>query len=579
MGNQVERGRIGHVETPTGVLERVRESQSAGIDPGGASFRQILQKLPTAIYATDAEGRITFYNDAVASLWGRRPKLGEEWWRSSGRQYRADGTPMVREETPMAVTLATGQAVAGTEGFAERPDGGRYSFLSDPTPLHDDMGRFIGAVNVLIDITERKRNEEAAQRLASIVESSDDAILSKDIDGVITSWNSGAQRLFGYTAEEAVGQPVTILIPADRPDEEPMLLERIRRGEKIDQHETIRQRKDGSLVNISLSVSPIRDCSGNVIGASKIARDATERKRAQERQDLLLREMDHRVKNLFSLAIGVVSLSARTATNVPDLVKSCCGRLSALARAHALTLPHRSTAPSELDEPTTLHSLLRAILAPYDGVHDEKSPFSLSGSDIEISGSATSSLALLLHEFATNSTKYGALSTSDGRIEIEAAECGDTIVLTWAEHGAATTPPSSNGEGFGALLTRRPSAASSAEKSPMTGVPMKSSYGYPCRGSGSGDNPRGSASRQRDSRSSRRKAAVGASALITGEQAGPNLTVGLFHLTIHTLAPWHSSHLWRQAEHKSTRAPLAGRAGPARSGFQIYSVFSSSLRH
>ena len=178
----------------------------------------------------------------------------------------------------------------------------------------------------------------AAQHYAAIVESSDDAILSKDLNGVITSWNGGAQRLFGYTAEEAVGRSVTIIIPTDRLDEEPVILERVRRGERIDHYETVRQRKDGSLVDISLTVSPIKDEKGEIVGASKIARDITQLKRARERQELLLREMDHRVKNLFALAISVLRLSGRSAGSVPELIGSASDRLSALARAHALTL-------------------------------------------------------------------------------------------------------------------------------------------------------------------------------------------------------------------------------------------------
>ena len=160
---------------------------------------------------------------------------------------------------------------------------------------------------------ESLSRDRAAQHYAAIVESSDDAILSKDLDGVITSWNGGAQRLFGYTAEEAVGRSVTIIIPADRHDEEPMILERVRRGERIEHYETVRQRKDGSLVDISLTVSPIKNEKGEIVGASKIARDITELKRARERQELLLREMDHRVKNLFAVAISVLSLSGRSA--------------------------------------------------------------------------------------------------------------------------------------------------------------------------------------------------------------------------------------------------------------------------
>ena len=127
---------------------------------------------------------------------------------------------------------------------------------------------------------ERLSGEGAAQHYAAIVESSADAILSKDLNGVIMSWNKGAELLFGYTAEEAVGKPVTILIPVERHDEEPRILERVRRGENIDHYETIRQRKDGSLIDISLTVSPIKNEKGEIVAASKIARDITESKRA-----------------------------------------------------------------------------------------------------------------------------------------------------------------------------------------------------------------------------------------------------------------------------------------------------------
>ena len=298
---------------------------------------------------------------------------------------------------------------------------------------------------------DRLTDDRAAEHYAAIVEYSDDAILSKDLSGVITSWNRGAQRLFGYSAEEAVGQSVTILIPPDRQNEEPMILERIRRGERIDHYETVRQRKDGSLVAISLTVSPIRDSAGKIVGASKIARDITERKHAQERQDLLLREMDHRIKNLFALAVSVVNLSSRSADSVKELTASACERLSALARAHALTL---SYAAERTAEPTTMFFLVQSIIAP----HEEKAGsraarFAVVGCDFAISGAAVSSLALLLHELATNSAKHGALSEEAGRIEIRCAEKGETLVITWTERGGSAVPPPS-GEGFGGILMR-----------------------------------------------------------------------------------------------------------------------------
>jgi PAS domain S-box-containing protein len=299
----------------------------------------------------------------------------------------------------------------------------------------------------------RLSGERAAQHYAAIVESSTDAILSKDLNGIITSWNRGAQLLFGYTAEEAVGQPVTLLIPVDRHNEEPFILGRIRRGESVNHYETIRQTKDGRLIDISLTVSPIRNESGEIIGASKIARDISESKRAQERLKLLLREMDHRVKNLFSLAIGVLRLSGRSAKTANGVVETASARLTALARAHALTLSHSHADVVDGAKPTTLHSLIRAIAAPH---HEQEtfSRFSITGSDVKVSASVISSLALLMHEFVTNATKYGALAASDGYVEIDCADQAGTVDVTWSEHGGPPVVPPLDKKGFGDVLIR-----------------------------------------------------------------------------------------------------------------------------
>ena len=162
------------------------------------------------------------------------------------------------------------------------PDGTIKYIHGIGRPIFDASGDVVEFVGAAMDITERKRAEETVQRLAAIVESSNDAIVSKDLNGIITSWNKGAERLFGYTAAEIVGKPVTILIPPERHDEELVILERIRRGEPIDHYETLRRRKDGTLVDISLTVSPVKNADGRIIGASKIARDITERKQAEQ---------------------------------------------------------------------------------------------------------------------------------------------------------------------------------------------------------------------------------------------------------------------------------------------------------
>src|SRR6202048_2081166 len=193
-------------------------------------FRQLLEALPAAVYTIDAAGRITFFNQAAADLWSCRPPLGKKKWCGSWRLFWPDGRPMRHDECPMAGALKEGRPIRGAEAAAERPDGTRVPFLAYPTPLRDRSGALTGAVNTLIDITERKRSEEFEQQLVTIVEFSDDAIVSKDLDGIVKTWNLGAERLFGYMAEEVIGKSITLLIPMDRRDEESDILSRLRRG-------------------------------------------------------------------------------------------------------------------------------------------------------------------------------------------------------------------------------------------------------------------------------------------------------------------------------------------------------------
>jgi PAS domain S-box-containing protein len=438
---------------PAHVIDQTSGAQAANeLKSCECKSSALLQALPAAVYTTDAEGRITFYNEAAAALWGFRPELGKSEWCGSWRLYWPDGRPMQHSECPMAVALMEKRAIRGAEAIAERPDGTRVPFLAYPTPLFDDSEELIGAVNTLVDITDRKKAEEAALRLAAIVESSDDAIVSKTLNGIIKTWNTGAERLFGYTAEETIGRPITILIPPDHIDEEPAILERMRRGERIDHYETVRRRKDGSVVDVSLSVSPLKDQHGRIIGASKIARDISERKRAQEQQRLLLREMNHRVKNLFTLAGTMVTLSARYAQTSRQLAEAVNERLVALARAHDLTLPEITNAGKSFGRSTTLLDLARTILAPYQTQCD--APVSFNGPGVAIAGNAAIGLALLLHEMATNAAKYGALSIEPGRVDVSWRVMGDALKFEWRERGGPPVNGEPEKEGFGSLLER-----------------------------------------------------------------------------------------------------------------------------
>ena len=285
--------------------------------------------------------------------------------------------------------------------------------------------------------------------LASIVESSQDAIISKTINGIITSWNRGAEQLFGYRTDEVVGKPVTILIPEDRLDEEPAILAKLRAGQKVDHFDTIRRRKDGSLLDISLTISPIRGSDGTIVGASKIARDVSSRKREEERQRLLLGEMHHRVKNLFALTSGLITMAAKSAVSPEGLAGSMRQRLSALAAAHDLTLPSLD-GQQQGDKGATLHQLLEKVVAPYQDESQQR--ISLSGPHFPVAQGHTTKIALLFHELATNAAKYGALSLTDGRVAITTKAVDDQINLAWKEMGCPSVSEQTSSSGFGTRL-------------------------------------------------------------------------------------------------------------------------------
>lgn len=289
--------------------------------------------------------------------------------------------------------------------------------------------------------------------LAAIIAGSDDAIISKDLEGNIRSWNRGAARLFGYTSEEAVGRPITILIPDERLGEEPKILDEIRHGRRVEQFETQRRRKDGALIDLSLTISPIHNERGVIVGASKIARDVTERQRAQETQRLLFGEMQHRIKNLFALTAGIVTLSGRSNASTDEVVRTIHERLGALARAHDLTISDWASETIR-EQAADLRNLVRAILEPYDG----EGQIAVEGIAATVHGKALTNMALVLHELATNAAKYGALSGPEGRLDVGIAEHEGEIKLTWAETcGREISRPAA--EGFGSRLERSLCAA------------------------------------------------------------------------------------------------------------------------
>jgi PAS domain S-box-containing protein len=269
-----------------------RKQVEAQLRDSERRFREMIDMLPAAIYTTDAEGRLTHFNPAAVEFSGRVPELGSDYWCVSWKMFLPDGTPLPHDQCPMAVALKEGRVIDGAECIAERPDGERVWFTPYPRPLHDSEGRIVGGINMLLDITERKVAERTSGLLAAIVGSSDDAIISMSLAGIITSWNQSAERLFGHNAEEAIGRDITLIIPPDRCEEEAAILERLKQGEHIEHFETVRMRKDGTTFDVSLTISSVKDAAGRVIGASRVPRDITRRKEAERTTGMLAAIVD-----------------------------------------------------------------------------------------------------------------------------------------------------------------------------------------------------------------------------------------------------------------------------------------------
>lgn len=292
----------------------------------------------------------------------------------------------------------------------------------------------------------------AAARLAAIVDSSFDAIVSKTLQSVVTSWNAAAERMFGYSSEEMIGRSILTIIPEHLQGEEDVIIARIGRGERVASYETVRRRKDGSLIHVSLTISPIKDRDGGIIGASKIARDITAAKESERRIALLLREVSHRVKNQFAVILSIIRETSNRAISPQQFEDQVRQRILALARSHDLLVNEEWTGAG-------IVHLVREHLKPF-GCEER---ITLSGPLLTLAPHAVQYLGMAIHELGTNAAKYGALVGSEGRISVKwrinAKSCEeDELELVWDE-----TFPSANKvdertpsrRGFGRVVLER----------------------------------------------------------------------------------------------------------------------------
>jgi PAS domain S-box-containing protein len=295
---------------------------------------------------------------------------------------------------------------------------------------------FVWRIRVLMDLAGGLSRE--VTWLASIVELGNDAIYSTNLDGVITSWNKSAERMYGYPSQKAIGKPLTMVIPPERHHEESVSFARIVGGDQVDHYETIRRRSDGSVINISLAASPMRDANGKVVGASKIARDITERKRSEAQISALAREAEHRAKNMLANVKAVVHLSQ---ADTPDGLKQAIeGRIEALANVHSLFVQSRWRGAE-------LGNLVKQEMSPYR--KDEGQRARIDGPVVILKPDVAQAIAVALHELATNAVKYGALSGATGAIDVKWSRTADNrVMLRWAEAGGPPVIPPTH-KGFG----------------------------------------------------------------------------------------------------------------------------------
>ncbi len=404
-----------------------------------AEFRALADNMHQLAWMTEADGWIYWYNKRWFDYTGTTLEEMQGWgWR---KVHHPDHVERVTEKFKRCIE-------AGEDWEDTFPllgaDGAYRWFLSRALPIRDETGAVVRWFGTNTDITERLSAFETRQRLISIVEDSDDAIISKDLNGIINSWNQGAERLFGYTPDEIIGRSVLTLIPPEYQHEEPTIIGRISRGERIDHYETVRRRKDGSNFFVSLTVSPMKDADGNIVGASKIARDISERRRADEQRTLLINELNHRVKNTLATVQSLAMQTLRHTERSEDARALFESRLAALSRAHDL-LTRQSWAGADLRD------VAERALAPFKV---DATRIRIDGPGVRLSPQRALALSIAIHELATNAAKYGALSNDEGVVRLSWKLEGNAMLLDWIESGGPPVSPPKR-SGFGTRLIER----------------------------------------------------------------------------------------------------------------------------
>jgi len=444
------------------IIERKRVE--ATLRESEERYRTLFETGPVAVYSCDASGLIVDFNRRSAELWGRAPAAGDINERFSGafKLFRPDGSYLPHDQCPMAEVLSGRIPEArDVEVHVERPDGTRITAVVNIRPLKNKRGEITGAINSFLDITERQAAQETIRaseaRFRLLFEFIDEGFCTLEkldtragepSDFRYLSANAGFEKQTGVGG--VVGKTIREAFP-DEPQEWFDTYDAV-----MATGEPIRFERDLASQGRTLELFAFRFEDEAVQKVGVIFLDVSLRKHHKEQQELLLKEMDHRVKNLFAIVGGIVTLSARSATTPKELAQTVQGRLGALASAHQLIRPRHSTAEAPRRE-STLGELIRKALSPYAhpaGTSDSART-EIEGPEILVGAEAATNVALVVHELATNAAKYGALSVPGGRVRISWAVAEGRLALSWKEEGGPviTAPPER--EGFGSILARK----------------------------------------------------------------------------------------------------------------------------
>ena len=441
-----------------------RKSVEATLHESEERYRVLFEMGPVAIYSCDASGAIRDFNSRAVELWGCAPTVSDDSARffELFKTFRLDGSHMPPDQRPLADVLSGKVSEArDVEVHVERPDGKWITVVVNIRPLKNQHGEIVGAINSFFDTTERHEAQESIRaseaKFRMLFEFIDEGFCTlqkletragERSDFRYLSANAGFEKQTGIGG--VVGKTIREILPKE-PEE------------WFDIYDTVMAtgnpiRFERKLVTQgrTLELFAFRFEDRGVLRLGVIFLNVSERKHHAEQQDLLLNEMDHRIKNLFSIVGGMVTLSARSATTPQELAATVQGRLGALAIAHQLIRPGRRTAEATKHE-TTLGELIEKVLSPYAVplATDGSARTEIEGPEIAVGAEAATNIALIVHELATNAAKYGALSAPGGRVDISWVLVNQRLSLTWEEKGgpAITAPPERMG--LGTVLVRR----------------------------------------------------------------------------------------------------------------------------